>query len=105
MGGVDLHDVPQHRLAAALDHPLGTFPGAAGIPMSGGHPTVCVPDRLHGHCVTPYHTSIDANHGGPHGENAALTDIAGGAMNGFIEEAQKPGITPCKIPNDPVCNI
>jgi phospholipase C len=89
----------------SFDNYFGTFPGANGIPMANGHPSVCVPDPMHGHCVAPYHTSIDANHGGPHGEGAALTDIAGGAMNGFIEEAQKPGITPCKIPNDPVCNI
>jgi phospholipase C len=89
----------------SFDSYFGTFPGALGIPMSGGHPAVCVPDRLHGRCVASYHTSFDANHGGPHGEGAARTDIAGGAMNGFIEEAQKPGITPCKIPNDPVCQI
>jgi phospholipase C len=89
----------------SFDHYFGTFPGADGIPMSGGHPAVCAPDPVHHQCVAPYHSSIDLNHGGPHGEGAALTDIAGGAMNGFIEEAQKPGITPCKIPNDPVCNI
>jgi phospholipase C len=89
----------------SFDSYFGTFPGADGVPMANGHPTVCVPDPLHGHCVAPYHTSIDANHGGPHGEVAAINDINGGAMNGFIEEAQRPGITPCKIPNDPVCQI
>src|SRR5437588_42241 len=89
----------------SFDHYFGTFPGADGIPMSGGHPSVCVPDRPHGRCVAPYLSSIDVNHGGPHGEGAALTDIAAGAMSGFIEEAQRPGITPCKIPNDPVCTI
>jgi phospholipase C len=89
----------------SFDHYFGTFPGANGIPMSAGHPTVCVPDPAHARCAAPYHTPIDVNHGGPHGEAAALTDIAGGAMNGFIEEAQKPGIMPCKIPNDPVCTI
>ncbi len=89
----------------SFDSYFGTFPGADGIPMSGGHPTVCVPDRLHARCVAPYHSRLDVNHGGPHGEGAALTDIAAGAMNGFVEEAQKPGIAPCKIPNDPVCTI
>jgi phospholipase C len=89
----------------SFDSYFGTFPGALGIPMSGGHPAVCAPDRLHGRCVAPYHTSADVNHGGPHGANAALTDIAAGAMNGFVDEAQKPGITPCSIPNDPVCQI
>jgi phospholipase C len=89
----------------SFDSYFGTFPGADGIPMSGGHPTVCVPDPRQGHCIAPYHSSIDVDHGGPHGEVAARNDIAGGAMNGFVEEAQKPGITACKIPNDPVCNI
>src|SRR5437868_9715479 len=73
--------------------------------MKGGRPSACVPDRLAEHCVMPYHDTADINHGGPHGEAAARTDIAEGAMNGFIEEAQKPGITPCTIPNDPVCTI
>jgi phospholipase C len=89
----------------SFDSYFGTFPGANGIPMANGHPTVCAPDPVRKRCIAPYHSSIDANHGGPHGEGAALTDINGGAMNGFVEEAQKPGITPCKIANDPVCNI
>src|SRR5439155_22426423 len=89
----------------SFDSYFGTFPGANGIPTSGGHPTVCVPDRLRARCVAPYHTSLDVNHGGPHGEGGALVDIAEGAMNGFVEEAQRPGIPPCKIPNDPVCTI
>jgi phospholipase C len=89
----------------SFDSYFGTYPGADGIPMSGGKPAVCVHDRLAERCVAPYHDSSDINHGGPHGEAAARADIAGGAMNGFIEEAQKPGITPCTIPNDPVCTI
>jgi phospholipase C len=89
----------------SFDSYFGTYPGANGIPMSGGHPAVCVPDLLKGHCVAPYHDAANVNHGGPHGLRAARADIAGGAMNGFIEEAQRPGITPCRIPNDPVCTI
>jgi phospholipase C len=89
----------------SFDSYFGTFPGANGIPMANGRPTVCVPDPMHASCVAPYHSSIGVNHGGPHGEVAALTDIDGGAMNGFIEAAQRPGIPPCKIPNDPVCAI
>src|SRR5580704_4387954 len=105
----DIHKI-QHVIVImqenrSFDSYFGTFPGANGIPMANGKPTVCVPDPMHGHCIAPYHSSIDLNHGGPHGEGAALTDINGGAMNGFVEEAQKPGITPCKIPNDTVCNI
>jgi phospholipase C len=89
----------------SFDSYFGTYPGADGLPVANGRFAVCVPDRVKGHCVTPYHDSADVNHGGPHGAEAAVNDIAGGAMNGFVEEAQKPGIAPCTIPNDPVCNI
>jgi hypothetical protein len=39
----------------SFDHYFGTFPGADGIPMDGGVPTVCsiVPDG--GGCRAPYH--------------------------------------------------
>src|ERR1700730_3612869 len=73
----------------SFDSYFGTFPGAAGIPMSGGRPAVCVPDPKSGKCVAPYHDSKDVNNGGPHGEFSALTDIGGGAMNGFIARAQQ----------------
>ncbi|HWX74499.1 MAG TPA: alkaline phosphatase family protein, partial [Solirubrobacteraceae bacterium] len=89
----------------SFDSYFGTFPGANGIPMQNGHPAVCLPYPKQGHCIAPYLSTLDVNHGGPHGEVAAINDIAGGAMKGFVEEAQKPGITPCKIPNDPVCQI
>jgi phospholipase C len=89
----------------SFDSYFGTYPRAEGIPFSGGQPAVCVPDPLKNRCVAPYHTTADVNHGGPHGEAAASTDIAGGAMNGFVAEAQKPGTTPCKTANDPVCTI
>ena len=93
----------------SFDHYFGTFPGADGIPMSGGHPSVCVPDRppdpLRGRCVAPYHDGADVNHGGPHGEAAAFQDIAGGAMNGFVASAQSGKGTPCKNQQDPVCTI
>ncbi len=87
----------------SFDSYFGTFPGAEGIPMSGGHPAVCVPDPRSGKCVAPYHDSKDVNDGGPHGELAALADIAGGAMNGFIARAQQANA--CTRPNDPVCTI
>jgi phospholipase C len=87
----------------SYDSYFGTFPGADGIPMSGGHPAVCVPDPKSGQCVAPYHDSKDVNDGGPHGEFSAITDIAGGAMNGFIARAQQANA--CKRPNDPVCTL
>ena len=30
----------------SFDHYFGTFPGADGIPMRNGRPTVCVPDPV-----------------------------------------------------------
>ena len=32
----------------SFDHYFGTFPGAEGIPMRNGKPTVCVPDPIAG---------------------------------------------------------
>jgi len=38
----------------SFDQYFGTFPGANGIPMSHGVPTVCVPDPDTGGCDRPY---------------------------------------------------
>src|SRR5215207_11293503 len=40
----------------SFDHYFGTFPGAEGIPMRDGKPSVCVPDPIARRCVRPYHT-------------------------------------------------
>jgi phospholipase C len=89
----------------SYDSYFGTYPGADGIPIKNGVPSVCVPDPLRGRCIAPYHDSADVNHGGPHGEMSAFADIAGGAMNGFVTSAQTGKGTPCKNPQDPVCTI
>jgi phospholipase C len=89
----------------SFDSYFGTYPGADGIPMSGGRPTVCVSDPQSGRCVAPYHDVSDVNHGGPHGKAAAFGDIDGGAMDGFITQAQQAKGQPCTNPNDPVCTI
>src|SRR5678809_131309 len=39
----------------SFDHYFGTFPGANGIPMKDGKPTVCIPDPVLGRCVRPFH--------------------------------------------------
>jgi phospholipase C len=88
----------------SFDSYFGTYPGVDGIPMSGGRPALCVPDPKNARCVAPYHDAHDVNHGGPHGQNAALRDIAGGTMSGFIAQAQKAKVT-CTDPNDPVCTV
>jgi phospholipase C len=71
----------------SFDSYFGTFPGADGIPMENGRPTVCIPDPRTHRCLRPYHDPSDRNSGGPHGPDAALADINGGRMNGYVREA------------------
>ena len=86
----------------SFDHYFGTFPGADGIPMHDGVPTVCVRDPLTKRCVRPYHDSNDVNAGGPHGEFAATADINHGRMDGFIWAAQALDVK-CNGPDTPDC--
>ena len=86
----------------SFDSYFGTYPGADGIPMQNGVPTICVPDPHGGACVRPYHDPNDLNHGGPHGRDAAIADIDGGKMDGFLAEAHGARIR-CADPNDPRC--
>ncbi len=67
----------------SFDSYFGTFPGADGIPHG-----VCVPDPLSGGCVSPFHDAGDLNYGGPHGAGNAQADIDGGAMDGFVAQAE-----------------
>jgi phospholipase C len=75
----------------SFDHYFGTFPGADGIPMWNGIPTVSCPDPLRGKLARPYHTNADANYGGPHDGMATRSDINGGRMDGFIATAERGG--------------
>jgi phospholipase C len=87
----------------SFDSYFGTYPGADGIPMSNGVPTVCLPDPRNG-CTRPYHDTADINGGGPHGYGNALADINHGKMDGFViqrDEAQKN----CNNPDDPACAL
>ena len=86
----------------SFDTYFGTFPGADGIPMRNGEPAVCVPDPASGACVKPYHDTQDQNGGGPHGEGAAVGDVDGGKMDGFIKLARQ-GRLGCLDPNNPAC--
>jgi len=70
----------------SFDSYFGTYPGADGIPMENGVPTVCVPDPQLGRCVRPFHDRQDRNFGGPHGQPNAYADINGGRMNGFVAQ-------------------
>jgi phospholipase C len=85
----------------SFDSYFGTFPGAAGFPMRRGVPAVCVP-KPGGGCTRPYHDLADRNGGGPHGEDNAVADVAGGKMNGFIRQRDA-AKTACAVLTDPAC--
>jgi phospholipase C len=75
----------------SFDSYFGTFPGADGIPGLAGNPGTlpCIPDPMHGGCVKPFHDPSLLNTGGPHGSVQASADIDGGAMDGFVAEAER----------------
>ena len=79
----------------SFDNYFGTFPGADGIPMNDGVPSVCVPNPKTGECVKPYHEPSDVTHGGPHSADNATADIDGGKMDGFIREEQQSRADAC----------
>jgi phospholipase C len=87
----------------SFDHYFGTFPGAEGIPVDAmGNPTVFNIDPRNGNKIFPFHTSVDANAGGPHGSASAIADIDGGKMDGFVAQ-QVNANKNCADPNDPNC--
>jgi phospholipase C len=73
----------------SFDTYFGTYPGANGIPMANGQPSVCVPDPATGGCDRPFHTTSDRTAGGPHGQANATADINGGRMDGFVGQAER----------------
>jgi phospholipase C len=79
----------------SFDSYFGTYPGADGIPMKNGVPTVCSPDPKTHVCVTPYHDTANRNAGGPHDTVDANRDINGGKMNGFQAEARSGRFQAC----------
>ena len=86
----------------SFDTYFGTYPGADGIPMQNGVPTVCAPDPATGACVKPFVDHADVNGGGPHGQTNATADINSGAMNGFVSEVEK-AKKGCANVNNPAC--
>lgn len=79
----------------SFDSYFGTFPGADGIPMENGAPSVCLPDPGSGSCLSPYYNPADSNAGAPHSSADATADIDGGKMDGFVTQAEK-GLAGCK---------
>jgi phospholipase C len=88
----------------AFDEYFGTYPGADGIPVQNGEPSVCVPDPATRTCVKPYHDQNDRNLGGPHGAAAAKADIDGGKMDGFIRQEQAGQRVACTNSFNPDCS-
>ena len=86
----------------SFDTYFGTFPGADGIPMHDGVPSVCVPDPRAGKCVRPFHDAKDANRAGPHTAKAAVADVDGGKMDGFVASAERRRRR-CRDPDAPNC--
>jgi phospholipase C len=70
----------------SFDHYFGTYPGADGIPTDpDGSFKPCVPDPYQGGiCVPPYVSHSFDQNGGPHTHPAAVDDVNGGKMDGFI---------------------
>src|SRR5215210_7930644 len=88
----------------SFDHYFGTYPGADGIPMQNGVPTVCAPNPNTNQCIRPFHDPKDSNPAGPHGASHAIADIHGGKMDGFIEQAIEGLKSRCEIFSvDPAC--
>jgi phospholipase C len=73
----------------SFDNYFGTYPGADGIPMANGVPTVCDEDPVHHRCVKPYVDHYDVSQGGPHATASATEDADGGKMDGFVATVAK----------------
>jgi phospholipase C len=86
----------------SFDSYFGTYPGADGIPMVDGVPSVCLPMLDSRRCVRPFHDRYDMNAGGPHSAPNAAIDIGGGRMNGFVRQQQR-GLRGCIQAFNPAC--
>jgi len=88
----------------SFDSYFGTFPGADGLPAGMRHGAGCNPDPAAGRCLRPFHDRSQVNVGGPHTAAAALSDIHGGRMNGFVGTVRRAMTGPCRIdPTTPTC--
>ena len=87
----------------SFDNYFGTYPHADGIPMRHGVPTACAPDPERGGCLAPFHDPNDRDIGGPHDVVAAMGDVDGGKMDGFLAMQQLGFLHACTNPNLPVC--
>jgi phospholipase C len=88
----------------SFDNYFGTYPGADGIPMRGGHAVPCLPAVQPAACVRPFHDRADVNAGGPHAHKNAVADVSGGTMAGFLRQAESSPDT-CANTLDPNCSL
>ena len=82
----------------SFDTYFGTFPGANGIPMENGAPTVCVPDPANGGCDRPFHDLRDLTACGPHGQANAFNPGCAGTgtpdVLGHVDGGEIPRAAP-----------
>ncbi|MHB8147148.1 MAG: alkaline phosphatase family protein, partial [Vulcanimicrobiaceae bacterium] len=86
----------------SFDSYFGTYPGADGIPMRNGIPSVCVPDPRTHTCTKPYPDHADRQRGGPHNDVNSVADTNGGKMDGFIAQAER-SRGKCRDLTNPAC--
>jgi phospholipase C len=89
----------------SFDSFFGTYPGADGIPMKNGVPTVCALDPRTKRCVKPYPDHGDDNVGARHQDVDARTAADGGKMDGFIVVADHNADRGCTPFGDPKCDM
>ncbi len=90
----------------SFDSYFGTYPGADGIPMKNGVPTVCSYDYEIRQCVSPYYDPSVINTGGPHNVVNSRRDVAHGRMDGFVRQALDARTQSCgQHVLDPSCTI
>jgi phospholipase C len=83
----------------SFDSYFGTFPGADGIAMTNGSPTACIPNPATKGCSRPFHDRRQVNVGGYHSTQAAMADVNGGQMDGFIRLAESVPSEGCSFPH------
>jgi phospholipase C len=84
----------------SFDSYFGTFPGADGIPMKNGVPTISILDPYTQKYIKPYVDHLDANKGGLNGPESFIRDVDHGKMDGFIEESHIPDVMGYHIESD-----
>ena len=86
-----------------FDSYFGTFPGADGIPMENGVPTVCSPDPVDEDVRPAVRRSCRRQHGRAARRPVVRERLNGGKMDGFVATARR-SQTGCADENDPACS-